>query len=82
MKKLALLWGLSLLVVVGATRPSTAPAAVMVEPQAVTDEDQDDNDDGTPAEETVCADKGETCLSQGAPKCCKGLRCVGYVCKK
>jgi hypothetical protein len=87
MKKLALLWGLSLCIVVGATRTSpahteAAPAASSI--MAVDDRTEDESeDDATPADdEGVCAEKGDTCLKGDAPKCCKGLRCVGYVCKK
>jgi len=41
---------------------------------------QDDDDDSGP--EAACASQGDECLTHGAPKCCRGLRCVGSVCKK
>jgi hypothetical protein len=44
------------------------------------DPQDDDDDDGGP--EAACASQGSECLTKGAPKCCRGLRCVGYVCKK
>jgi hypothetical protein len=43
-------------------------------------EAQEDDDDGD--SEAACASLGSECLTHGAPKCCRGLRCVGSVCKK
>jgi hypothetical protein len=43
--------------------------------------DVQDEDGGGDAE-AACADLGDECLTKGAPRCCRGLRCVGYVCKK
>jgi hypothetical protein len=41
---------------------------------------QDDDDDGDT--EAACASLGDECLTKDAPRCCRGLRCVGSVCKK
>jgi hypothetical protein len=30
----------------------------------------------------ACSGEGDECLTHGAPGCCRGLRCVGSVCKK
>ncbi len=87
MKKLALLWGLSLCIVIGATRSSPAHTEAASAPASITSTasqaDEESLDDATPADdEGTCASKGDTCLKGDAPKCCSGLRCVGYVCKK
>lgn len=50
-------------------------------PMASAMDAQDDDDDGGGVE-AACAGQGEECLTKGAPKCCRGLRCVGYVCKR
>jgi hypothetical protein len=78
MKKMALLFGMTLFAFAGTTHSSTAqPEAPMT---STMDPQDDDDDDGGP--EAACASQGSECLTKGAPKCCRGLRCVGYVCKK
>ncbi len=74
MKSIALLFGVSILAFAGLGRTSTTARAET--PAAVQAADDDDGDSMT------CADEGDECLTHGAPKCCRGLRCVGYVCKK
>jgi hypothetical protein len=74
MKSIALLFGVSILAFAGLGRTSSTARAEV--PAAIQPAD-DDGDDGF-----ACASEGETCLTQGAPKCCRGYRCVGYVCKK
>ena len=75
MKSIALLFGVSVLAFAGLGRTSTTARAAEV-PAAVQPAD-DEGDDGF-----SCADEGDECLTKGAPKCCRGFRCVGYVCKK
>jgi len=77
MKKMALFFGMTLFAFVGTTRSSTAQPE---SPMTSTMDAQDADDDSGP--EAACASQGDECLTHGAPKCCRGLRCVGSVCKK